>query len=66
MKRIFGQAKPKEPPPTLTEASSNLDKRGSVLDEKIRKLDVELHKHREQVKRGRKIGVHINVALEDF
>lgn len=53
MKRIFGQAKPKEPPPSLTEASSNLDKRGTVLDDKIKKLDIELHKFREQMSRVR-------------
>merc|ERR1712118_17711 len=53
MKRIFGQAKPKEPPPSLTEASSHLDKRGTVLDDKIKKLDIELHKFREQMSRVR-------------
>lgn len=53
MKRIFGQAKPKEPPPTLADTSTTLDKRGDVLNEKIRKLDVELHKFREQMKRVR-------------
>ena len=51
MKRIFGQAKEKAPPPSLSDASTTIEKRGTVLDEKIRKLDMELNRHREQMKK---------------
>eukprot|EP00270_Netrium_digitus_P008483 TRINITY_DN2539_c0_g1_i6.p1 TRINITY_DN2539_c0_g1~~TRINITY_DN2539_c0_g1_i6.p1 ORF type:complete len:245 (-),score=74.41 TRINITY_DN2539_c0_g1_i6:262-996(-) len=53
MKRIFGVAKEKKPPPTLEEANDKLNKRGDTIDEKIRKLDAELVKYRQQIQRTR-------------
>ncbi|GAB4816699.1 hypothetical protein N2152v2_003745 [Parachlorella kessleri] len=53
MKRIFGQKKTKEPPPTLEQASDKLSNRGDALDEKIRKLDEQLAKHKEAIKKCR-------------
>eukprot|EP01089_Gocevia_fonbrunei_P021514 TRINITY_DN8388_c0_g1_i1.p1 TRINITY_DN8388_c0_g1~~TRINITY_DN8388_c0_g1_i1.p1 ORF type:complete len:236 (-),score=62.04 TRINITY_DN8388_c0_g1_i1:52-759(-) len=51
--RFFGASKPKVPGPTLDEVTENVDKRVTVLDEKIRKLETELVKYREQMKRIR-------------
>lgn len=53
MKRIFGTKKAKVPPPTIEEANTNLTTRGDTLDEKIRKLDEQLLKHRENIKKTR-------------
>ena len=84
MKRIFGQAKDKAPPPSLVDTTSRLTTRGDTcaaeallcaekfeprrswsaeylllspsphrLDEKLRKLDEQLVKHREVIKRTR-------------
>eukprot|EP00891_Asterochloris_glomerata_P004728 jgi/Astpho2/4728/Aster-00282 len=53
MNRIFGKRKEKAPDPTLDEANDRMDKRGTVLQEKIRKLDEQLKGHREQIKRCR-------------
>ncbi|KAL6769601.1 VPS60 [Auxenochlorella protothecoides x Auxenochlorella symbiontica] len=52
MKRIFGR-KEKVPPPSLDQATDKLNTRGDTIDEKIRKLDAELVKHRENIKRTR-------------
>ncbi|CAM6095154.1 unnamed protein product [Calypogeia fissa] len=53
MRRVFGVKK--EAPPTLSveEATERINKRGDNIDEKIKKLDVELVKYREQIKRTR-------------
>ncbi|KAK9810658.1 hypothetical protein WJX73_008048 [Symbiochloris irregularis] len=53
MKRIFGTKKEKPKPVTLDEASSRLTVRGDTLDEKIAKLDAQLLKHKENIKRAR-------------
>lgn len=53
MRRVFGVQKPKVPPPTLEESNDRINKRGDNIDEKIRKLDAELFKYREQIKRTR-------------
>jgi charged multivesicular body protein 5 len=53
MKRIFGTKKEKAPPPTIEDASGKLTTRGDTLDEKIRKLEEQLVKHRETIKRAR-------------
>jgi len=53
MKRLFGVAKQKEPPPSLDDVSASMDARGGSLDEKIRKLDAELLKHKDMIKRTR-------------
>nr|GEV39262.1 apoptosis-inducing factor homolog A-like [Tanacetum cinerariifolium] len=53
MKRVFGAKKDKQPPPTLNEASDRINKRGESVDEKIKRLDGELSKYKEQIKRTR-------------
>jgi len=53
MKRLFGVKKEKPPPPTLDEATGTLEKRGDTVDAKIKKLDMELAKHRELIKKAR-------------
>lgn len=50
---MFGSKKNKEPPPTIQEASDKINKRGESVDEKIQKLDNELAKYREQIKKTR-------------
>ncbi|KAH9564504.1 hypothetical protein CY35_04G028600 [Sphagnum magellanicum] len=53
MKRVFGVKKDKTPAPTVEEATERINKRGDTVDEKIRKLDAELVKYKEQIKRTR-------------
>ncbi|KAL6049678.1 Vacuolar protein-sorting-associated protein 60 [Balamuthia mandrillaris] len=53
MRRFFGAKKPQTPAPTLTEATERLDGRVNALDEKIKKLDAELIKCRQQIGRMR-------------
>lgn len=53
MKRLFGASKEKAPPPTVEDASNRINKRGESVDEKIKKLDAELVKYREQIKKTR-------------
>lgn len=53
MKRLFGVKREKAPTPTLDEVNSNVAARGDTLDEKIRKLDQELIRHRDAIKRTR-------------
>ncbi|KAI3507123.1 hypothetical protein L1887_21913 [Cichorium endivia] len=53
MKRVFGVKKDKEPPPSLNEASDRINKRGESVDEKIKRLDGELARYKEQIKRTR-------------
>ncbi|KAK9830504.1 hypothetical protein WJX72_012115 [[Myrmecia] bisecta] len=53
MKRIFGTRKPQTPAPTLEDAGAKMTSRGDTLDDKIRKLDEQLVKHREQIKKCR-------------
>lgn len=53
MRRIFGAKKEKPPPPTLEQATDKLGTRGDALDEKIRKLDEQLAKHKEAIKKCR-------------
>ncbi|KAL7584613.1 vacuolar protein sorting-associated protein 60.2 [Lactuca sativa] len=53
MKRVFGAKKDKEPPPSLNEASDRINKRGESVDEKIKRLDGELARYKEQIKRTR-------------
>eukprot|EP00244_Chara_vulgaris_P002920 TRINITY_DN15181_c0_g1_i1.p1 TRINITY_DN15181_c0_g1~~TRINITY_DN15181_c0_g1_i1.p1 ORF type:complete len:237 (+),score=54.31 TRINITY_DN15181_c0_g1_i1:300-1010(+) len=42
MRRVFGVKKDKPPPVTVDDATENINKRGDVLTEKIKKLDAEL------------------------
>jgi len=51
--RFFGGAKPKVAGPSLEELSGNVDKRIQTLDERIKRLDGELFKYREQMKKMR-------------
>mmetsp|Transcript_49726 Transcript_49726/g.106256 ORF Transcript_49726/g.106256 Transcript_49726/m.106256 type:complete len:224 (-) Transcript_49726:899-1570(-) len=51
MNRLFGSAKPAAPKPTLQDASASMDKRGESLDQKIMKLDKELARYTEQMKK---------------
>lgn len=53
MKRVFGVKKDKEPPPSLNDASDRINKRGESVDEKIKRLDGELARYKEQIKRTR-------------
>ncbi|CAL9191332.1 vacuolar protein sorting-associated protein 60.2-like [Musa acuminata AAA Group] len=53
MKRVFGAKKNKEPPPTIQDATDRINKRGETVDEKIKKLDAELARYKEQIKKTR-------------
>ncbi|XP_057778682.1 vacuolar protein sorting-associated protein 60.1-like [Salvia miltiorrhiza] len=53
MRRVFGVKKDKEPPPSVQDASDRINKRGESVDEKIQKLDAELARYKEQIKKTR-------------
>lgn len=53
MKRVFGVKKDKEPPPSIQDASDRINKRGENVDQKIRSLDAELGRYKEQIKKMR-------------
>ncbi|XP_027104709.2 vacuolar protein sorting-associated protein 60.2-like [Coffea arabica] len=53
MKRVFGVKKDKEPPPSINDASDRITKRGDTVEDKIKKLDAELARYREQLKKTR-------------
>ncbi|XWS74690.1 hypothetical protein CRYUN_Cryun01aG0019500 [Craigia yunnanensis] len=53
MKRVFGIKKDKEPPPSISDASDRINKRGDTVDEKLKKLDAELSRYKEQIKKTR-------------
>ncbi|KAJ3683262.1 hypothetical protein LUZ60_013489 [Juncus effusus] len=53
MKTIFGAKKKKDPPPTIQDATDRIGKRGDTVDEKIKKLDAELARYKEQIKKTR-------------
>ncbi|KAK8509476.1 hypothetical protein V6N12_001483 [Hibiscus sabdariffa] len=53
MKRVFGAKKDKEPPPSIQDASDRINKRGDNVDEKLKKLDAELTRYKEQIKKTR-------------
>ncbi|XP_071734667.1 vacuolar protein sorting-associated protein 60.2-like [Rutidosis leptorrhynchoides] len=53
MRRVFGAKKDKEPPPSLNDASDRINKRGETVDEKIKRLDGELARYKEQIKKTR-------------
>lgn len=53
MNRLFGRGKPKEPPPNLTDCISNVDSRSESIEKKIAKLDAELLKYKDQIKKMR-------------
>lgn len=51
MNRLFGTAKPKAPAPGLTDVIASTDSRAESVEKKISKLDVELRKYSEQLKK---------------
>jgi len=53
MQRIFGAKKNKDPPPSITDATDRISKRGESVDEKIKRLDTELVRYKEQIKKTR-------------
>ncbi|KAL4182862.1 hypothetical protein AMTRI_Chr11g95280 [Amborella trichopoda] len=53
MRRVFGVKKEKEPPPSIQDASDRINKRGDTVDEKLKKLDAELNRYKEQIKKTR-------------
>lgn len=55
IKRLFSFKKKKVPPPSpsVEEASEKLNKRGDVINEKVKKLDAELSIYKEQLKKTR-------------
>ncbi|XP_021296440.1 charged multivesicular body protein 5-like isoform X2 [Herrania umbratica] len=53
MKRVFGVKKDKEPPPSIQDASDRINKRGDTVDDKLKKLDAELSRYKEQIKKTR-------------
>ncbi|KAJ8551613.1 hypothetical protein K7X08_021628 [Anisodus acutangulus] len=53
MRRVFGVKKQTEPPPSIQDASERINKRGDTVEEKIKKLDAELARYKEQLKKTR-------------
>lgn len=53
MRRIFGSGQPKQPPPALGDAIATIDARGESIEKKISKLDAELVKLKDQMKKMR-------------
>lgn len=53
MNRLFGGARKKAPPPNLTDCIANVDSRGESIEKKISKLDLELKKYKDQMKKMR-------------
>ncbi|XP_037483805.1 vacuolar protein sorting-associated protein 60.1-like isoform X2 [Triticum dicoccoides] len=52
MKKIFGAKKSRDPPPTIQDATNQINKRGESMDEKIKKLDEELARYKEQIRKA--------------
>lgn len=53
MRRIFGASGKKEPQPTLADAIANVDSRTESIEKKIARLDGELVKYKDQMKKMR-------------
>jgi len=51
MNRLFGKSKPKVAAPTLDDASKSMDARSGTIDEKVKKLDDELLRYKQQLGR---------------
>ena len=51
MDRLFGKSKPAPPKPTLNDATSSMEKRTEGIDTKIQKLDKELARYTDQMKK---------------
>ncbi|EMS48026.1 Charged multivesicular body protein 5 [Triticum urartu] len=52
-KKIFGAKKSQDPPPSIQDATDRIYKRGDTVYEKIKKLDAELARYKEQIKKTR-------------
>uniref|UniRef100_A0A2K5E621 Charged multivesicular body protein 5 n=1 Tax=Aotus nancymaae TaxID=37293 RepID=A0A2K5E621_AOTNA len=53
MNRFFGKVKPKAPPPSLTDCIGVVNSRAESIDRKISRLDSELVKYKDQIKKVR-------------
>ncbi|XP_066999242.1 charged multivesicular body protein 5 [Anabrus simplex] len=53
MNRLFGKAKPKEPPPNMNDCIAGVDSRAESVEKKIARLDAELKKYKDQMKKMR-------------
>lgn len=53
MRRLFGAKKAAPPAPSIEETTTNLNARGDSLNEKIKKLDAEMARYRDQLKKTR-------------
>uniref|UniRef100_A0A0P4WE76 Charged multivesicular body protein 5 n=1 Tax=Scylla olivacea TaxID=85551 RepID=A0A0P4WE76_SCYOL len=53
MNRLFGRGKTKEPPPNMTDCIANVDSRAESIEKKIARLDAELVKYKDQMKKMR-------------
>ncbi|XP_003387851.1 PREDICTED: charged multivesicular body protein 5-like [Amphimedon queenslandica] len=53
MNRLIGGARKKEPPPNLTQVVAGVDSRSESVEKKIAKLDMELKKYKDQMKKMR-------------
>jgi len=53
MNRLFGTSRAKGPAPNLTDSIANIDARGDSVEKKIQKLDVELKRYSDQMKKMR-------------
>lgn len=53
MNRLFGRGKPKEPPPNINDCIAGVDSRAESVDKKIARLDGELKKYKDQMKKMR-------------
>lgn len=51
MNRLFGNSKPKQPPPNLNDCVASIDSRGESVEKKIARLDQELAKYSDQMKK---------------
>lgn len=51
MNRLFGKGKGKEPAPNLTDCIAGVDSRAESIDKKIARLDAELVKYKDQMKK---------------
>jgi charged multivesicular body protein 5 len=49
MHRLFGKSKAKEPTPTLDSASKSMEARGEAVDDRVKKLDAELLRYKQQL-----------------
>ena len=52
MNRLFGNSKPKQPPPNLNDCVASIDSRGESVEKKIARLDQELAKYSDQMKKN--------------